>query len=140
MNKKTVDKLFRSEEFDNMFSVSSTGAFNHLYDRISDYVVEHQPKNDNIYRVEETDDGNNKVIVNVLGHDEKSLDINLLEDEIQVKAKKPEDSNSFVKDIDLKFSISKDYDGTKTSGEVKNGILTLIIEKKEGKKPKQLKL
>ena len=91
------------------------------------------------YFGEETDDGKYKLVVNVIGYGEKDLSVNLLEDEIHIKAAKPEGSPSFVKEIDTKFTLSKDYDGTKTTGEVQNGILTLLIEKKDGKKPKLLK-
>ncbi len=91
------------------------------------------------YYGEETDDGKYKLVVNIIGHNEKNLTVNLLEDEIHIKAPKPEDSATFVKEIDAKFTLSKDYDGTKTTGEVQNGILTLLIEKKDGKKAKQLK-
>ena len=92
-----------------------------------------------VYYGEETDDGKYKLVVNVIGHSEKDLTINLLDDEIHIKAPKPENSQSFVKEIDVKFTLSKDYDGTKTSGEVENGVLTLLIEKKDGKKAKLLK-
>lgn len=90
--------------------------------------------------VKEKDDGAIELFVDVIGHGEKSLNINLYENSITIKGECNEDNPSFVENIELNFDLPEGYDGTKTTGNVENGILTLIIEKKEGKKPKQLKL
>ena len=81
------------------------------------------------------------VALSVLGHDPKGVEINSYEDRIQIKSKKSEEDsvfNDLVKDIDETIKLGKDLDGTTTKAEIKNGILTLVIEKKEESKPKKV--
>ena len=86
------------------------------------------------------EDGKKKLLVNVVGHDPKNIDVEVTESELTIKAERTDESNPFVKNIDLKFTIGRDYDGTKSEALVENGILTLLIDKKEDKKLKKLKL
>lgn len=80
----------------------------------------------------------------VLGHDPKNIEINCYEDKIEIKAKKPQDDdsthNQLVSDIEERITIGKNYDGRQAKAEVKNGILTITLEKKEESKPKKLTL
>ena len=80
----------------------------------------------------------------VLGHDPKDIEINCYEDKIEVKAKKLQDDNSpyseLISDIDEKINVGKNYDGRKAKAEIKHGILTITLEKKEESKPKKLTL
>lgn len=80
----------------------------------------------------------------VLGHDPKDIEINCYEDKIEVKAKKLQDTNSpynqLISDIDEKINVGKHYDGRNAKAEIKNGILTITLEKKEDSKPKKLTL
>jgi HSP20 family molecular chaperone IbpA len=64
--------------------------------------------------------------------------LEVTEDRIVIKAKKGEESSQLVKDIDLSFSVGKDYDGTKTEAKFINGLLILTIDKKEEKKSKSI--
>ena len=80
----------------------------------------------------------------VLGHDPKDIEINCYEDKIEVKAKKLQDTNSpynqLISDIDEKINVGKHYDGRNAKAEIKNGILTITLDKKEDSKPKKLTL
>jgi len=80
----------------------------------------------------------------VIGHDPKNVEVSLTQDVIYIKAKKNvEDkspSNQFVKDIDEAINLSKEYDGTTAFAEIKNGILTISIDKKEEQKPKKINI
>jgi HSP20 family protein len=80
----------------------------------------------------------------VIGHDPKNVEVSLTQDVIYIKAKKnTEDkspSNQFVKDIDEAINLSKEYDGTTAFAEIKNGILTISIDKKEEQKPKKINI
>lgn len=81
----------------------------------------------------------------VLGHDPKNIEINCFEDKIEIKAKKPQEDkenpfNQLVSDIEERITIGKNYDGRQAKAEIKNGILTITLEKKEESKPKKLTL
>lgn len=81
------------------------------------------------------------IALSVLGHDPKSVEINSFEDKIHIKSKKSEEDsvfNDLVRDIDETIKLGKDLDGTTTKAEIKNGILTLVVEKKEEAKPKKV--
>ena len=79
----------------------------------------------------------------VLGHDPKNIEINCYEDKIEVKAKKSEDKTAFnqlVGNIDETITLGKDLDGRNAKAEIKNGILSIVVERKEESKPKKLTL
>ena len=82
--------------------------------------------------------------LSVLGHDAKNIEINCYEDKIEVKAiKDKEDKSTFnelISDIDERITIGKNYDGRQAKADIKNGILTITLEKKEESKPKKLTL
>ncbi len=83
------------------------------------------------------------IALTVLGHDPKNIEINCYEDKIEVKAKKGEEKTPFtelVANIDERITLGKDLDGRSAKAEIKNGILTFIIERKEESKPKKLTL
>ena len=88
-----------------------------------------------------TDDEKITLTVRLAGHTTKSVDVNLLEDEVYIRATVPKEleNNPIIENLDLKFSIGKDYDGTTASGSIKDGILTIVFEKRENKKSKKLK-
>lgn len=86
-----------------------------------------------------------QIALSVLGHDPKSIEINCYEDKIEIKAKKEKKENEspfdqLIANIDEKITLGKDLDGRTTKAEIKNGILTLIVERKEESKPKKLTL
>ena len=85
------------------------------------------------------------IALSVLGHDPKNIEINCYEDKIEIKAKKSQEDkenpfNQLVSDIEERITIGKNYDGRQAKAEIKNGILTITLEKKEESKPKKLTL
>ena len=94
------------------------------------------------FAVDVIDDKAN-IALAVLGHDPKNIEINCYEDKIEVKAKKGEDKTAFnqlVRNIDETITLGKDLDGRNAKAEIKNGILSIVVERKEESKPKKLTL
>ena len=92
------------------------------------------------FEAETLEDGKQKVTVNTIGHNPKDITVDVTDEEIIIKSKKGEDSSRFVKDIDLAFTVGKDYDGTKSTAKFDNGLLVISIDKKLSKKAKSLKI
>ena len=86
------------------------------------------------------ENGKQQVTINTTGHNPKDIKVDVTDTEIKITSKKGENTSRFVSDIDLTLTVGKDYDGTKTEAKFKNGLLTLLIEKKEDKKTKSLKI
>ena len=86
------------------------------------------------------EDGKQQVTINTIGHNPKDITVDVTDEEIIIKSKKGEDSSRFVKDIDLSFTVGKDYDGTKSTAKFDNGLLVISIDKKLSKKAKSLKI
>jgi HSP20 family molecular chaperone IbpA len=80
----------------------------------------------------------------VIGHDPKDVEVSLTRDKIYIKAKKNlEDkspANQFTQNIDEAINLSKEYDGTTTFAEIKNGLLFISIDKREEQKPKKINI
>lgn len=80
----------------------------------------------------------------VQGHDPKNVEVDLTLDTIRIKAKKDINeksvTNQFIKNIDELITLTNEYDGTTAVAEIKNGILTITVEKKEEQKPKKLSI
>jgi len=92
------------------------------------------------FEVETLDNGKQQVTINTLGHNPKNITLEATEDEIIIKAVKEEGTSRFVKDVDLILTLGTDYDGTKTDAKFENGLLTLLIDKKNERKSKTLKI
>jgi len=86
------------------------------------------------------EDGKQELTLSVLGHDVKSIKLEVTEDKVTIKAKKEEGTSPLVEDIDYSFSVGKDYDGTKTEAKFSNGLLILTIDKKEERKSKSIQI
>lgn len=85
------------------------------------------------------------IALSVLGHDPKNIEINCYEDKIEIKAKKEKVDvvtpfDQLMANIDERVTLGKDLDGRTAKAEIKNGILTLIVERKEDSRPKKLTL
>ena len=82
--------------------------------------------------------------LSVIGHEPKNVEVNLTESQINIKATKDKENknvaNQFVFDIDETLNLSKDFDGLTAKAEIKNGILTISVEKREAQKPKKLSI
>lgn len=90
----------------------------------------------------EVKDDTATMALSVIGHDPKNIEINCFVDKIEVKAKKEKDSQSpfeqLTANINETITLGKDLDGTKSKAEIKNGILLIVVEKKDESKPKKL--
>jgi HSP20 family molecular chaperone IbpA len=92
------------------------------------------------YIVKQLEDGKQQLSLSVLGHNPKDIKLEATEDRITIKAKKEENTSDLVKDVDLAFTIGKDYDGTKVDAKFTNGLLILTIDKKEERKAKSISI
>jgi HSP20 family molecular chaperone IbpA len=92
------------------------------------------------YAVKQLEDGKQQLSLSVLGHNPKDIKLEATEDRITIKAKKEEGASDLVKDVDLAFTIGKDYDGTKVDAKFTNGLLILTIDKKEERKAKSISI
>jgi HSP20 family molecular chaperone IbpA len=117
--KANLDDLFL--DWDNLFAHAKQNVF-------SDYTTK------------ELQDGKIELSVNVLGHDPKQINLEATEDRITIKSTKPEDASALIKDIDFSFKLGKDYDGTKSEAKFNNGVLSIIIDKKDERKAKKLSI
>ena len=92
------------------------------------------------YHTELTEDGKIKLVVNVVGHNPKDVEVEANNGELKIKATKEEGSNSFVRNVNLTFTIGREYDETSTEAVIENGLLTLTLDKKEEMKSKKIKI
>jgi HSP20 family molecular chaperone IbpA len=85
-----------------------------------------------------------EVALSVIGHDPKNVEVSLTETQINIKAIRDKEnknvSNRFTFDIDETLNLSKEFDGLYAKAEIKHGVLTISIEKKETQKPKKLSI
>jgi len=114
-----LDDLFL--DWDNLFSHAKQNAF-------SDYTTK------------ELEGGKVELSVSVVGHDPLKINLEATEDRITIKSSKPEGASDLIKDIDFSFKLGKDYDGTKSEAKFNNGLLSIIIDKKDERKAKKLSI
>jgi HSP20 family molecular chaperone IbpA len=86
-----------------------------------------------------TEDGKQKLLINVVGHNPKDVELNVTEDLITVKAE-TENVNAVVGNVNLRFKVGKDYDGVSAEASIENGLLTILLDKKEERKSKKVKI
>ena len=115
--------------------------FDRLFDEAFDFKFEpmqvnHQQGN---YSINTNKDGKQSIVISVVGHNPKDVDVDVTEDLITVKAE-TENVNAVVGNVNLKFTIGKDYDGTTAEASIENGLLTILLDKKEEKKSKKIKI
>lgn len=113
---------------------------NSIFDDIINDTFKPISKTHTQFDVDVLDDGKQKVTINTTGHNPKDITVNVTEENIHIKSEVKENTSKFVKDIDLTLTVGKDYDGTKSSASFENGLLTLLVDKKETKKGKTLKI
>ena len=97
--------------------------------------VNHQQGNYSIT----TEDGKQKLLISVVGHNPKDVELNVTEDLITIKAE-TENVNAVVGNVNLRFKVGKDYDGVSAEASIENGLLTILLDKKEERKSKKVKI
>jgi HSP20 family protein len=91
------------------------------------------------YSINTTEDGKQRIVISVVGHNPKDVDVDVTEDLITVNAE-TENVNAVVGNVNLKFKVGKDYDGTTATASIENGLLTILLDKKEERKSKKVKI
>jgi len=115
--------------------------FDRLFDEVFDskfqpMQINHQQGN---YSINTTKDGKQSIVISVVGHNPKDVNVDVTEDLITVNAE-TENVNAVVGNINLKFKVGKDYDGTTAEASIENGLLTILLDKKEERKSKKIKI
>ena len=118
---------------------------NYILDNLIDEVIKKRPSfiktpSSGNYYIDRSDVDNIKLIVNVVGHLPKNVEVEVNEGELTIKADCGNPTNPFVSDINLTFNVGREYDGTTTDAVIENGILTLTLDKKEEMKSKKIKI
>ena len=119
-----------------------TYAFNNLFNEIlneTPVVFRDVYHNQGNYSLNTTQDGKKELMVNVAGHNPNDVDVNVTENEIHIQAK-AEKVNSVIGDVNLKFTVGKHYDGNTAQASIENGVLTILLDKKDEKKGTKLKI
>jgi len=117
-----------------------TYAFNNLFNEIlneAPVVFRDVYHNQGHYSINTTEDGKKELMVSVAGHNPKDVEVSVTENEIHIQAK-AEKVNSVIGDVNLKFTVGKHYDGTTSQASIENGILTILLEKKDETKGKKI--
>jgi len=115
--------------------------FDRFFDEVFDskfqpMQINHQQGN---YSINTTKDGKQSIVISVVGHNPKDVNVDVTEDLITVNAE-TENVNAVVGNINLKFKVGKDYDGTTAEASIENGLLTILLDKKEERKSKKIKI
>jgi len=129
-----------------MFNLKRKNIMHYTFNNLFDDLLNDKPTvfrdvyhNRGNYSISATEDGRQELMVNVAGHNPKDVDVNVTENEIHIQAK-AEKVNSVIGDVNLKFTVGKHYDGTTAEATIENGILTILLDKKEQTKGKKVKI
>jgi HSP20 family molecular chaperone IbpA len=80
----------------------------------------------------------------IVGHNPKDVEVQLTADKIFIKAIKNKEDKSvigqFTADINEEIKITDEFDGLTAKAEIKNGLLHIVVDKKEDQKPKKLEI
>ena len=95
--------------------------------------------NEGNYSIATLEDGRQELIVNVVGHNPKDVDVDVNEGNITIKAEAKK-VNAVVRNINLRFKVGKDFDGATSEASIENGVLTIVMDKKEERKSKKIKV
>ena len=97
------------------------------------------PNNQGNYSITTLEDGKQELIVSVVGHNPKNVDVDVTEGIITIKAI-AEKVNAVVGDVNLQFKVGNDFDGTTSEASIENGVLRIVMDKKEERKSKKVKI
>ena len=95
--------------------------------------------NEGNYSIATLEDGRQELIVNVVGHNPKDVDVDVTDGNITIKAETKK-VNAVVSNINLRFKVGKDFDGATSEASIENGVLTIVMDKKEERKSKKIKV
>ena len=126
----------------NMYITTLDRTFDRLFNGLTrdEFFTPNKVYNYTGFEAEVLENGKQKVTINTIGHNPKNILVDVTEEEITIKSKKEEGTSRFVKDIDLTLTVGTDYDGTKSEAKFENGLLILLIDKKNERKSKTLKI
>jgi HSP20 family molecular chaperone IbpA len=129
-----------------MFNLKKKNIMNYAFNTLFDELLNEKPvvfrdvyHNQGNYSINTNEDGRKELIVNVAGHNPKDVEVNVTENEIHIHVE-AEKVNSVIGNVNLKFTVGKDYDGTTSQATIENGILTIVLDKKEERKAKKVKI
>jgi HSP20 family molecular chaperone IbpA len=129
-----------------MFNLKNKNIMHYTFNTLFDEILNDKPTlfrdvyhNRGNYSINTTEDGRQELMVNVVGHNPKDVDVNVSENEIHIQAK-AEKVNSVIGDVNLKFTVGKHYDGTTSQASIENGVLTILLDKKDETKGKKIKI
>ena len=129
-----------------MFNLKNKNIMHYTFNTLFDEILNDKPTlfrdvyhNRGNYSINTTEDGRQELMVNVVGHNPKDVDVNVSENEIHIQAK-AEKVNSVIGDVNLKFTVGKHYDGTTAQASIENGVLTILLDKKDDTKGKKIKI
>ena len=126
-NKKLMSILLKNDPF-SIFLDSINTEVNYLSNRIASKVK----------------DGKLEIAVSVIGHDPKKVNVELTEDRIFIKSEADKENKSvtasFIGDVDEILKLSRDYNGLSAKATIENGILLIVVDKKDEAKPKKLSI
>lgn len=92
--------------------------------------------------VSKVEDGKLEIALSICGHDPKKVNVELTEDRIFIKSDTDKDNKSItaalIHNIDEVLKLGKDYNGLTAKAKIENGILHILVDKKEEAKPKKL--
>ena len=141
INCNLIYKMFNKlKKGKNMYITTLDRAFDKLFNGLSRDEFFTESLSTTSFEAEVLDNGKQKVTINTVGHSPKDIQVDVTEESVTIKSTKPADSSRFVKDIDLTLTVGTDYDGTKTEAKFENGLLTLLIDKKNERKSRTLKI
>lgn len=127
-NKKLMSILLKNDPFSLFVDSVINNDVNYLSHRV----------------VSKVQDGKLEIAVSVLGHDPKKVNVELTEDRIFIKSETDKDNKSvtasLIGDIDEILKLSKDYNGLSAKATIENGILHIVVDKKDEAKPKKLSI
>lgn len=92
------------------------------------------------YYIETTETDKIKLMVNALGHHPNEVDVEANNGQLKIKASKLKNSNPLIKDLNLNFTISREYDESSIEAFIENGLLTVTLHKREEEKSKKIKV
>lgn len=129
-----------------MFNLKNKNIMNYTFTNLFDELLNEKPvvfrdvyHNQGNYSINTNEDGRKELMINVAGHNPKDVEVNVTENEIHVHAE-AERVNSVMGNVNLKFTVGKEYDGTTSQASIENGILTILLDKKEERKSKKVKI